>query len=254
MRIAHRHLLPGLILLQSLMTWPVAAQAGRSASTSSADDFVITVKTDNPGASSNTQFTIPTTGGGYNYNVDCDNDGVDDVTGATGDVTCTYASPGVYTLRIKDNTGARTGFPRIFFNNKGDHLKLLTVEQWGAGQWTSMANAFAGCANLIVPATDTPDLSHVTDMSLMFFKAKAFNQDIGGWDTSNVTDMSGMFSFAEAFNQDISGWDTSSVTDMGFMFSDAYSFDQDIGGWDTSKVTNMRDMFEFTKYIQSGYW
>ncbi|PID52576.1 MAG: hypothetical protein CR972_01320, partial [Candidatus Moraniibacteriota bacterium] len=29
-----------------------------------ADDFVITVKTDNTGSSSNTQFTIPTTDGG----------------------------------------------------------------------------------------------------------------------------------------------------------------------------------------------
>jgi len=34
------------------------------------NDFVITIKTDNTGPSSDTQFTIPTTGGGYNYNVD----------------------------------------------------------------------------------------------------------------------------------------------------------------------------------------
>ena len=36
------------------------------------DDFVITVQTDNAGSSTDTQFTIPTTGGVYNYNVDCD--------------------------------------------------------------------------------------------------------------------------------------------------------------------------------------
>ena len=34
-----------------------------NASTLSADDFVITVKTDNPGASTSTQFTIPTNPG-----------------------------------------------------------------------------------------------------------------------------------------------------------------------------------------------
>lgn len=86
--------------------------------------FVIVVKTDNPGASSGTQFTIPTTGSGYNYNVDCNNDGADEATGVTGNYTCNYASSGIYTIRIKDNSGAGTGFPRIYFNNSGDRLKL----------------------------------------------------------------------------------------------------------------------------------
>ena len=94
-------------------------------------DFVITVQTDNPGTSSTTQFTIPTTGGGYNFNVDCDNDGSDDATGQTGDYTCNYGSAGTYTVRIKDNSGSGTGFPRIYFNGGGDKDKLLTIEQWG---------------------------------------------------------------------------------------------------------------------------
>jgi surface protein len=33
-------------------------------------------------------------------------------------------------------------------------------------------------------------VSNVTDMSYMFYNAKAFNQDISKWDVSNVTDMS----------------------------------------------------------------
>ena len=83
---------------------------------SGADDFVITVKTDNPGTSSNTQFTIPTySGETYNYNVDCDNDGLDEATAQTGNYTCSYASAGTYTISIKDNSGAGTGFPRIYF-------------------------------------------------------------------------------------------------------------------------------------------
>jgi surface protein len=107
-------------------------------------DFVITVKTDNPGTSSSTQFTIPTTGGGYNYNVDCNDDGTFDATGQTGDYTCNYAAAGTYTVRIQDNSGALTGFPRIYFNNTGDRQKLLTIEQWGKGKWTSMNRAFYG--------------------------------------------------------------------------------------------------------------
>jgi surface protein len=128
-------------------------------------DFVITVQTDNPGFSSDTQFTIPTTGTGYNYNVDCDNDGTDEATGQTGDYTCNYTTAGTYTIRIKDNTGSKTGFPRIYFNYTGDREKLLMINNWGTGIWTSMNGAFYGCTNMIGTFTDTPDLSSVTDMS-----------------------------------------------------------------------------------------
>ncbi len=52
--------------------------------------FIISVKTDNAGTSNSTSFTIPTTGAGYNYDVDCDNNGVYEVTGQTGAYTCSY--------------------------------------------------------------------------------------------------------------------------------------------------------------------
>ncbi len=239
-------LLPALVIvLLALLAWPSGARSAmpEPALGGSAADFVITVRTDIPGESSATQFTIPTTGDGYNYNVDCDNDGVDDITGATGDATCNYPSPGVYTIRIKDNTGRQTGFPRIYFHNGGDRFKLLAVEQWGTGKWTSMADAFQGCGHLTRVGTDAPDLSNVTDMSGMFSYAYDFNQDIGHWDTSNVTDMHNMFTWANAFNQDIGDWDTSNVTNMRMMFSHALAFNQDIGGWNTSNVTDMRGMF-----------
>ncbi len=214
-----------------------------AAPTAPADDFVITVKTDNPGASSSDQFTIPTAVIGYNYNVDCNNDGTNEVTGAAGDYTCTYPLAGTYTIRIKDNSGSGTGFPRIYFYYGGDREKLLTVEQWGTGKWTSMKGAFAGCSNLTIPATAAPDLSNVTDLSSMFANATSFNQPIGGWDTSNVTDMSAMFSEASNFNQDIGAWDTTSVTGMAGLFSGATAFNQDIGSWDTSSNTSMYLMF-----------
>ncbi len=64
------------------------------------DDFVITVKTDNAGVSPSDRFIIPTTGGGYNYNVDCNDDGTDEASGVTGDYTCDYGgSPGTTILR-----------------------------------------------------------------------------------------------------------------------------------------------------------
>jgi surface protein len=217
--------------------------SGMSGQAFSLDDFVIAVKTDNAGTSSSTQFTIPTVGGGYNYDVDCDNDGTDEATARTGNYTCSYAAPGTYTVRIKDNTGFGTGFPRIFFNNGGDRLKLLTIEQWGTGKWTSMQRAFASCANLGGQASDSPDLSSVTDMSSMFYGATSFNQDIGSWNTASVTNMSQMFYGASSFNQNIGSWNTASVTNMSEMFLNAYAFNQDIGSWNTASVTNMSRMF-----------
>jgi hypothetical protein len=120
------------------------------------NDFLITVKTDNPGTSSTTQFTVPTAGGGYNYNVDCNNNGSLEATAQTGNYTCNYHVAETVTIRIEDNSGAGTGFPRIYFNNGGDRLKLLTIDQWGTGKWTSMNSAFSGCANLGGRQTTAP--------------------------------------------------------------------------------------------------
>ena len=203
------------------------------------DDFVITVKIDNAGALSETLFTIPTTGEGYNYNIDCDNDGTNEAIDQTGDYTCDYGigNGGTYTIRIAGT------FPRIFFNGGGDRQKIFSVEQWGTGTWTSMEGAFYGCSNLAGQAADSPNLSGVTNMKQMFRGASSFNQDIDSWDVSGVTDMGQMFYGASSFNQDIGSWNTVAVTSMNYMFYGAFAFNQDIGSWNTVAVTNMGDTF-----------
>jgi len=242
-----------------------------------ADEFVTTWKTDNPGTSNSTSITIPTTGTGYNYSVDWNNDGVVDQTGLTGSVTHDYGTAGTYTVRIKGT------FPRIYFNNGGDKSKILSVEQWGTNAWTSMNRAFFGANNLVINASDTPNLNSVTDMQLMFQEASLlgggtgnwswntstvtnmtqlfqgavnFNKDITSWNTSNVTTLSGMFRNAYVFNQNISTWNTSNVTNMYYMFGNATSFNQPIGIWNTSKVTDMGNMFDVaTSFNQPiGTW
>jgi surface protein len=123
--------------------------------------------------------------------------------------------------------------------------------------------------------------SKVTNMSALFFRNPAFNQDIGtkavtknnvtytAWNTSEVTDMSFMFgsgvvavgvlvpvgSFTNGNSDSIKNWNTSKVTLMNSMFAQQNFFNHDVGtkvvtvngntytAWDVSNVTNMSFMF-----------
>ena len=98
--------------------------------------------------------------------------------------------------------------------------------------------------------------SLMTDMSRLFHKRTAFNQDISNWDVSNVNNMNSMFRDAESFNQPIGDWDVSNVTRMEFMFSRANSFNQPIGDWDVSNVNGLNSMFQNAKSFNQpiGDW
>ncbi len=189
-------------------------------------------------------ITIPTTGGGYNYNLswtNLTNAGVGDgsITARTGSHTIMSLENGsTYQIAI---TGA---FPKIFFNFGSERSKIRTIEQWGSIAWTSMQNAFNGCDNLTYNAVDNPDLSAVTDMSGMFSNTSIFNGNINSWNVSNVTNMAGMFGGAYVFNQPLNNWNTGNVTDMSGMFINCTAFNGNISTWDVSKVTNMTSMFE----------
>ncbi|MCB9033303.1 MAG: BspA family leucine-rich repeat surface protein [Chitinophagales bacterium] len=241
-------------------TWTITGDARACG-----NPFVTTWKTDNAGTSSSTSITIPTTGTGYYYDVDWNNDGIFDEFGLTGDVTHNFGTAGTYQIAIRGD------FPRIYFNNAGDKDKILSIDQWGDIEWTSMENAFHGCTNLISSAIDAPDLSictildgmfarctnfnasinhwnviTITDMSAMFYLAYAFNQPLDNWNVSNVTDMHRMFSAAIAFNQPLNNWDVSNVIDMSYMFYNTDVFNQSLNNWNTSSVINMSYMFSYS--------
>lgn len=233
-------------------------------------DFITTWTTTVPGES----ITIPTIGTGYLYEVSWGDDSTDG--GVTGDISHVYALPGTYTVTIGND------FPRIYFADSGEHPQISSIEQWGDTNWTSMDHAFWGATNLVVNATDIPDLSGVTSTAYMFhgttsletipninswdmstitdmhdmFSISSFNDDISDWDVSSVTNMADMFYANESFNQNIGNWDTSSVTTLSNMFAAASYFNQDISGWDTSAVTDMATTFHYAiRFNQSlGNW
>ena len=243
------------------------------------NQFVTKWKTDNLGTSADNQITIPTYAGEiYNYSVDWGDGNID--TYITSNITHTYDTPGIYYVSISGI------FPRIYFNENGDSDKILTINQWGSNQWSSMESAFANCSNLSVAANDVPNLTNVTSLSRMFyycsygfdnsrtrmfsnfngiknfndwnvsniidisymFDKSAFNQDISQWDVSGVVNMSHTF-YSAPFNFDISTWDVSNVTNMSGMFGSS-NFNQDVTSWNVSNVTNMDFLFNSTYFDQ----
>ncbi|KGJ94786.1 immunoglobulin-like domain-containing protein [Colwellia psychrerythraea] len=201
--------------------------------------FITTWKTDNNGVSADNEITITTNPAHANYNYTVDWGDGSTSENLTGDSPPhTYAIAGTYTVTISGD------FHQLyFFSNSFDNDKLLSVEQWGDGLLLSLSQAFVGCDNLVINASDTPNLRSVVDLSYMFYEASSFNQDINAWDVSSITDMNSMFEGATSFNQALNSWDVSSVLEMKSIFREATSFNQDISQWNMGSVTDTRTMF-----------
>ncbi len=125
---------------------------------------------------------------------------------------------------------------KMIFNGDSDNSILFCGTSEGRG-------LFEGFSNEISFNTPVNLATSATDISRMFLNAKAFNEEIEGWDTSNVTDMSFMFYGTEAFNQALNSWNTANVTKMGHMFENALQFNASVV-FDISSLTSIRSAFE----------
>ena len=200
--------------------------------------FITTWKTDNPGKSNSTSIEIPTNPSySYRYDVDWDNDGSFEDIGVTGNITHDYGTSDTFEVAIRGQ------FPAIRFLNITDKEKILEVEEWGEITWETMDNAFRGCINLHITATDAPDLSVVTDMSNMFTGCIVFNESLDHWDVSNVQYMNRMFSEASSFNQSLNNWDVNNVQDISDMFYKASVFNQPLDRWVLDSLKFMEGVF-----------
>ncbi len=158
-------------------------------------------------------------------------------TSASLSYTATIEGKHVLTLTVTDNNNA-TGTDTLHFTAKAPVVNIPTPNKPACITLDALKNQIKN--NEDVTQVNT---SCLTDMSALFYKAKDFNQDIGGWDVSKVKDMRYMFEAATSFNQDISNWDVSNVTEMGYMFYSAKRFNQPIGRWKMSSVTSISGMF-----------
>jgi gliding motility-associated-like protein len=199
---------------------------------------------------SNNQITIPAYTFGsltYSYEVSWTNlsnpgEGEGSNSGINGTFTISEMNnDDIYEVSISGD------FPRIYFQNfnlsTADRAKILSIEQWGDQEWSSMSGAFWNCINLISNASDSPLLRITTSLRAMFSGAISFEGDLSNWDVSQIEDMSNMFSEAKSFNGDLQDWDVSNVTDMGSMFRNDSAFTSELSNWDVSNVNQMASMF-----------
>ena len=156
------------------------------------------------------------------------------------------------TYQIFGNTDAL--LPILQMQGSAD--KLLTIEQWGNIEWISMSSAFANCQRVDITAIDSPNLSQVTDVSLMFYRANSFSGGnfMQNWNTSTIQNFKFMFALqhiGQVYSPDLinfnppnlNNWDVSSATNLSFMFAGRGSFNQNINSWNVANVKNAAWMF-----------
>ncbi|WP_338397020.1 BspA family leucine-rich repeat surface protein [Persicobacter psychrovividus] len=161
-------------------------------------------------------------------------------------VSHTYAEAGEYQVSM---SGKLPSVTFSTFNNnpnqtqKDNASKVSEVVQWGSNQWYSTEYMFAEASAITDMPEESPNLSFVSSMQGMFYRAVNFNGNLSSWDVSNVQDMSYLFAIAASFNGDLSSWDVGNVATIDFMFQHARAFNGNLSAWDVSNVRYMRYVF-----------
>lgn len=216
------------------------------------NEFITKWDTNIPDLGLNTQIKYPGVGTNYTLVITELSPGSwSNTITATGSTTITVPEAGIYEIKASPGSGTFTGIN--FGNTPGvmDEKKIIEVSKWGNIAWTTMKYAFNACVNLDITATDSPNLSGVTNMSYALSGCSSLSiaSHINDWNVSTVTNMERLFNSCTKFNQSIANWNTGNVTDMNNMFAGAITYNQNMvytastNAWNTSKVTNMSGMF-----------
>ncbi len=164
--------LPGFRILLTAMLFILSASAK---ATSPISPFITTWQTDG-----SNMVKIPLTGSGYDFSIDWGDGTTESKSGSPGTISHTYATAGVKTVSITPkHLQVSQEYICIIFPIRSI---LLTVTQWGGGQWASMDRAFYGANNMDVTAIDMPNLSPVIDFSYMFATCSNLQNTNGSMD------------------------------------------------------------------------
>ncbi len=208
------------------------------------NNFTCSVKTDNAGTSTSTQFTMPTVSGGtYNCIVSW-GDGNSSTITTYNDAawTHTYSIAGTYTIIV---SGIFNG---LQFSAGGDCLKLLNISRWGNFKPTSVTGVFRGCANLTVTAKDILDLSLTTTLNQFFAACSSLTTvpSFNLWNHTSISNYGNCFGLGcVLFNMPINIRITS-MTTTGAMLDGATNFNSPVT-IDAVLNTGYQQMFRNTK-------
>ena len=205
------------------------------------NSFNIIIDTTKAGSANNT-FILPLPSVGvYDYYVDWGEGTGEEHFVVNTSQTHVYTTAGTYYIKI------RGIFPRIYFNNGGDKLKLISIDNWGDIIWASFEGAFYGCSNMDCAAMDSANTSSVTSFENTFRSCSSLTAiEVGDWDTSMVTSFERTFNYCSSLVKlNTSRWNTSSVTTLAYTFSSCPSLVAlNVGSWDTSSVTTLLYTFK----------
>ena len=197
-------------------------------------------------------LALPTKSG-YSYNVSVDwGDGNSDTftTWNQTESSHEYATADTYTVTITgDSTFQALDFDRATTTRTG----LREWLSWGDIEWTYLALAFNTCPNATFPATDSPDLTNVTDLNSMFNNCTLANPITTNWITTAVTTFANMFASCPAANPDVSLWDVSSATSFNSMFTATTLANPDVSSWTTTALLTCANMFQLAAAAQPDF-
>ncbi len=165
---------------------------------------------------SNETCTLPLVSGMVQINVDW-GDGTSDYIDAFDSPLRIheYAIAGDYQISIN---GVMEKFA---FNNGGDRLKVVSVEQLGDPNYINLTGFMRGCSNIVNADFGEDYMGNVTTMPFMMdgWSSITVPPDVSSWDVSNVTTMYFMMHGWSNITvpPDMSLWDVSNVTTMDYM-------------------------------------
>jgi surface protein len=162
-----------------------------------------------------------------------------------------YAMAGDHTIEIHGTC------PRWSQSNLGDKLKIIELKQWGTDPFINfgLMEAFRGCTNLRITATDIPDVSLNTRIDHMCEScANITSFDFTGWDNKVLRDINRCFSQAVS----IQTLNVSNLLQLGnstlvlsSVFREVKCTTIDVSTWHTDKVTHFDALFYECKQLIS---